>query len=512
MPRARKGTSSATPTRANPGPSRTACCSIPSPPAFSKAWRSRPYRSARPRASSICAASTGTCRSSFSATSTPCAPAGGLGTSIRGAPGFDFDIEIHMGAGGYVCGEGTAQIESLEGKPGRPRVRPPSMVLVGYLGKPTVVDNVETLAHCTEIAIEGGASFAKRGNEDLDRHEADLGLRRLRTARHLRIPVRRDDPAHSRGLRRERRNRRADRRRLGRPGHARRVQPPHRLRGRLDGRRLHDVRPATGTCSRSPAISRISSPTRAAASARPAASAPRSSATSWTRSPKAAARSYEVNDLKRLGEFMKTHQPLRPRRDRRQRGARRAQQVPPRVRETAGSARFRAGGRSRSGARACAARRPAATTPTRISRRRADANGQRIHHRRAAGSLRSRPDHPRSGEGRRHLHSAPLLPARFQAARRLQALHGPRQRPHADGLHPQGRRRAGSRRQHARTRRDAALAGADAVHRRQPFLPRLREERRLPVAGAGLRIRDDVAAFRRALPRTGGSTRRIPTC
>jgi [NiFe] hydrogenase diaphorase moiety large subunit len=90
---------------------------------------------------------------------------GRLGTSIRGAPGFDFDIEIHMGAGGYICGEGTALIESLEGKPGRPRVRPPSMVEVGYLGKPTIVDNVETLAHCSEIAIEGGASFAKRGTK-----------------------------------------------------------------------------------------------------------------------------------------------------------------------------------------------------------------------------------------------------------------------------------------------------------------------------------------------------------
>jgi [NiFe] hydrogenase diaphorase moiety large subunit len=44
---------------------------------------------------------------------------GRLGASIRGAPGFDFDIEIHMGAGGYICGEGTAMVESLEGKPGR---------------------------------------------------------------------------------------------------------------------------------------------------------------------------------------------------------------------------------------------------------------------------------------------------------------------------------------------------------------------------------------------------------
>ena len=90
---------------------------------------------------------------------------GRLGVSICGAPGFDFDIEIHMGAGGYICGEGTALVESLEGKPGRPRVRPPSMVQVGYRGLPTVVDNVETLAHCSEIAIEGGASFARRGTK-----------------------------------------------------------------------------------------------------------------------------------------------------------------------------------------------------------------------------------------------------------------------------------------------------------------------------------------------------------
>jgi [NiFe] hydrogenase diaphorase moiety large subunit len=89
---------------------------------------------------------------------------GRLGASIRGAAGFDFDIEIRMGAGGYICGEGTAMVTSLEGKPGRPRVRPPSMVLVGYLGKPTVVDNVESLAHATEIAVEGGARFAKRGS------------------------------------------------------------------------------------------------------------------------------------------------------------------------------------------------------------------------------------------------------------------------------------------------------------------------------------------------------------
>ena len=88
---------------------------------------------------------------------------GRLGKAIRDAAGFDFDIEIHLGSGAYVCGEESALIESLEGKPGRPRVRPPFPVTSGYLGKPTVVDNVETLAQATEVALIGGAAFAGRG-------------------------------------------------------------------------------------------------------------------------------------------------------------------------------------------------------------------------------------------------------------------------------------------------------------------------------------------------------------
>ena len=88
---------------------------------------------------------------------------GRLGLAIRGAPGFDFDIEIHLGAGAYVCGEESALIESLEGKPGRPRIRPPFPVMRGYLDKPTVVDNVETLAQATEVVIRGGAAFALQG-------------------------------------------------------------------------------------------------------------------------------------------------------------------------------------------------------------------------------------------------------------------------------------------------------------------------------------------------------------
>ena len=86
-----------------------------------------------------------------------------LGSSILGTPGFDFDIEIHVGAGAYVCGEESALIESLEGKRGTPRIRPPFPAEQGYLGQPTAVNNVETLCAATHIALKGGAWWAAIG-------------------------------------------------------------------------------------------------------------------------------------------------------------------------------------------------------------------------------------------------------------------------------------------------------------------------------------------------------------
>ncbi len=86
-----------------------------------------------------------------------------LGSEIAGVPGFDFDIELHVGAGAYVCGEESALIESLEGKRGIPRNRPPYPVTHGYLGQPTVVNNVETLAKCALIASHGAEFFKLRG-------------------------------------------------------------------------------------------------------------------------------------------------------------------------------------------------------------------------------------------------------------------------------------------------------------------------------------------------------------
>ena len=88
-----------------------------------------------------------------------------LGRDVCGVAGFNFDIDIHLGAGAYVCGEETALIESLEGKPGRPRVRPPFPVTSGYDGKPTVVNNIETLCKTLEIAVQGGAWYQGLGTK-----------------------------------------------------------------------------------------------------------------------------------------------------------------------------------------------------------------------------------------------------------------------------------------------------------------------------------------------------------
>jgi [NiFe] hydrogenase diaphorase moiety large subunit len=86
--------------------------------------------------------------------------AGLLGTGILGRTGFDFDIRIQLGAGAYICGEESALLESLEGKRGAPRDRPPFPTERGYLKQPTAIDNVETLA-CAARILEHGADWFK---------------------------------------------------------------------------------------------------------------------------------------------------------------------------------------------------------------------------------------------------------------------------------------------------------------------------------------------------------------
>jgi len=89
-----------------------------------------------------------------------------LGKNIGGKAGFDFDIRIQFGAGAYVCGEESALIESCEGKRGEPRDRPPFPVESGYLNKPTVVNNVETLCSIVNIIHKGADWFRNLGTKD----------------------------------------------------------------------------------------------------------------------------------------------------------------------------------------------------------------------------------------------------------------------------------------------------------------------------------------------------------
>ncbi|HLO15340.1 MAG TPA: NAD(P)H-dependent oxidoreductase subunit E [Anaerolineales bacterium] len=87
-----------------------------------------------------------------------------LGENILGS-GFSFDIELRVGAGAYICGEETALFESIEGKRGFPRVKPPFPTTHGLFGKPTVINNVETLCNVPLIISQGAAEYRKIGTE-----------------------------------------------------------------------------------------------------------------------------------------------------------------------------------------------------------------------------------------------------------------------------------------------------------------------------------------------------------
>ncbi len=87
---------------------------------------------------------------------------GWLGKNILGT-GYDLDLYVHIGAGAYICGEETALLESLEGKRGNPRVKPPFPAVAGLYACPTVVNNVETIAAISSIVNLGGDEYAKIG-------------------------------------------------------------------------------------------------------------------------------------------------------------------------------------------------------------------------------------------------------------------------------------------------------------------------------------------------------------
>ncbi|MDA8169585.1 MAG: NADH-quinone oxidoreductase subunit NuoF [Nitrospiraceae bacterium] len=90
---------------------------------------------------------------------------GYLGADILGS-GIKFDLSVHQGAGAYICGEETALIDSIEGRRGQPRIKPPFPVSVGLFGKPTIVNNVETLSNLPFIVEVGAEAYSKIGNPE----------------------------------------------------------------------------------------------------------------------------------------------------------------------------------------------------------------------------------------------------------------------------------------------------------------------------------------------------------
>jgi NADH-quinone oxidoreductase subunit F len=90
--------------------------------------------------------------------------AGFLGRDVGGS-GFDLEVTVHLGAGAYICGEETALLNSLEGRRGEPRIKPPFPAVEGLYAKPTIVNNVETLSNLPWIVLNGGSAYGALGPE-----------------------------------------------------------------------------------------------------------------------------------------------------------------------------------------------------------------------------------------------------------------------------------------------------------------------------------------------------------
>ncbi|MCW2844676.1 MAG: nuoF, partial [Nocardioides sp.] len=90
--------------------------------------------------------------------------AGHLGTDIHGS-GYDLELVVHAGAGAYICGEETALLDSLEGRRGQPRLRPPFPAVAGLYASPTVINNVESIASVPSIIANGAGWFSSMGTE-----------------------------------------------------------------------------------------------------------------------------------------------------------------------------------------------------------------------------------------------------------------------------------------------------------------------------------------------------------
>ena len=119
--------------------------------------------------------------------------AGYLGKNILGT-GYDLDIIVHAGAGAYICGEETALLDSLEGRRGQPRLRPPFPAVAGLYASPTVVNNVESIASVPSIVDNGAAWFQSMGTE---KSRASRCTRSRKGPRQAPRPVRGADGHHA---------------------------------------------------------------------------------------------------------------------------------------------------------------------------------------------------------------------------------------------------------------------------------------------------------------------------
>jgi NADH-quinone oxidoreductase subunit F len=107
--------------------------------------------------------------------------AGYLGADIAGSD-FSLDITVHLGAGAYICGEETALLSSLEGRRGEPRIKPPFPAVAGLYGKPTIVNNVETIANIPWIVANGGFAYSSIGPQ------TSAGTRMISLSGHVQKP------------------------------------------------------------------------------------------------------------------------------------------------------------------------------------------------------------------------------------------------------------------------------------------------------------------------------------
>ena len=152
-----------------------------------KAWRSRRMRWVRPLRTTICAVSSWTSHFRVSRQAVKEAyEAGLLGKNVQGS-GIDIDIHGFIGAGAYICGEETALIESLEGKQGRPRFKPPFPANFGLYGKPTTINNTQSIASVPTIIRKGGDLVCGPRSGRFRRHGPVLRFGTCREARQLRV-------------------------------------------------------------------------------------------------------------------------------------------------------------------------------------------------------------------------------------------------------------------------------------------------------------------------------------